>query len=185
MAYEPMIQGIVGASILARLQKLGYSLYFSSQDQVKVVVKDGKIKDEQDVETKINAYLKKNSVLPRALQAGSFYIQPSFQKYRESVTDKDGNIINSAGTDMKAYVEYLKKKPLNELTAQEKVFLSSSQHFDKGIHFQTLLTQSKDYTRVLNMMESITGDTELRTLLLGAQNNPNTTQKQTPPMVPA
>lgn len=98
---------------------------------MKAVAKDPKIQNEQDVELKINAYLKKSATLPRALQAGSLYLQPSFEKYRESVTDKDGKIINPSGTDMKSYVEYLRKKPSNELTAQEKVFLSSSQHYDK------------------------------------------------------
>lgn len=47
--------------------------------------------------------------------------------------------------------------------------------------FKTLLTQSKDYARVINMMEGITGDAELRKLLLSPQAQggvPNETPPQ-------
>ncbi len=162
LQYEPMLQGIAGATLLKKLQKLGYSLYFTGANQIKIVSTQ---KDAQDVETKINAHLAKSTVLGKSIQSGLLYLSPSFHTYRASVTNNEGKIIDPAHVDMQTYTEYLRKKPENSLDPNEKVFLQSAPFFDKNISFQSALTQSRDYAKLVGMVEQITGDIGVKDLL--------------------
>jgi hypothetical protein len=162
LQYEPMLQGIAGANLLKKLQKLGYSLYFTGTNQIKIISTQP---DAQDVEVKMNAHLAKSTVLAKSIQSWLLYGSPSFHAYRASVTNNEGKIIDPAHVDMKTYTEYLRKKPANTLDPNEKVFLQSVPYLDRWINFQSALTQSRDYAKVIGMMEQYTGDKNVADLL--------------------
>ena len=137
---------------------------------MQVVARDKNIKDEKAIQAKLNAYLAKSAVLPRVLQSGMLYVQPSFAEYRKAVLDANGNIIDPARTDIKSYVEFLRKKPQNELTPQEQVFLRTQNHFNSELKFQDLLKQNTEYHKLVGMVATVTGDEGIRSLL--AQSTP-------------
>lgn len=189
LQYEPIIQWLAGASIIRALEQNGYSLYFKSNNTVQVVARDKNIKDEQAIQAKFNAYLAKSAVLPRVLQSGMLYVQPSFAEYRNAVLDASGNIIDPARTDIKSYVEFLRKKPSNELTPQEQVFLRTQQNFDQGLKFRELLKQNAEYQKLVGIVAASPGNEWIRSLL--AQPNTPTQSPKTeldtsvPPSVPS
>jgi hypothetical protein len=157
--YRPLIEGITGAMLLKKLQKLGYALHFTAPNQIKIVSPQS---NARDVEVKLNAHLAKSPTLSQSLQWGLLYGSTSFHSYRNSVTNADGSIINPSKVDIKSYTEYLRKKPPNTLDQSEKSFLLSQRSYDPRFNFQASLLQSKEYAKVVGMISKLTWDTTLQ-----------------------
>jgi hypothetical protein len=174
--YTPLIQWLVGAIVISKLEKLWYYVHFSNPKSIKVISRDQKIQDEQEVELKLNAHIQKNPSLARALQIGSLYSQPSFSKYRESVTDVDGKILDPNSASYKSYIEYLGKKPKSELTFQEQTFLRTAWNYDLHADFWSILSQNKDYARTFAMYEQLIAGNPL--------DIPQNPSSPTPPQTP-
>ena len=67
--------------------------------------------------------------------------------------------------DRKSYTAFLNRKNRSTLTPEEKAYLASEHFFDPQMNFQASLTQSKDYIKLVEAMEKITGDKDVRELL--------------------
>lgn len=170
LGYEPLIQWIAGATMLKKLQKAGYAIYFSAPNQIKIVSNKA---DARDIEAKINAHMSRSAVLGKSLQSGLLYSSWSFHTYRASISDNEWKIIDPKKADQKSYLEYLRKKPQNTLDASEKSFLYSEKFFDKWINFPQALIQSKDYNKVVWLMAQLTWDPAVNDLLPPGNNSSN------------
>lgn len=121
------------------LEKQGYKMRFVGKNKVEVGHASGST-DAKDVESKVNMHLSNNPRFVRMVQTGMLYRQPSFEMYRQNVTDADGKLINPEKTTISNYTEYLMKRR-KSLNPTEALFLQSARYFDKDISFASIVTQ--------------------------------------------
>lgn len=188
--YEPMIQGLSWATLVKKLESLGYSLRFTSPNQVKVISPKP---DAIELEAKLNAYLGQSPVLAPVLQSGILYTSESFHRYRTTVTDSEKwEFIDPKTVTLKWYTDFLRRKSPNALSLSEKSFLQSKDFFTHTwFDFQKSLLQSKDYPKFVSLVQQVTGDTDVAKLVpdwvqappspaqdpVGATSNTDTTKE--------
>lgn len=167
--YDPMIQGFTGATIIRKLQKLGYSIHFTTPNQIKVISSQP---DARDIETKLNLHLAVSPVLSWALQSGLLYTSSSFESYRKSVTNEKGEFIDPSKVSLPEYIKYVNRKQLRDRDLSEKAFLISARNLENNINvFQKSLLQYKDYPKFIANVAEITEDKDVRDLLPKTKEN--------------